>query len=1097
LLGGTESVTALSAHPASNPTAIRGIQYDAGASGLCSLELTTPIVGLDRDSVLLINASEYVRVLSVTAGTAGQNNYSIRCSMAGTHAVGESVAAVPTFRAVTESAHVAGEPITSAYMDFTVATGSGQAGLAIAPPANLTVAGLAQRAITLDDYMHVSVSLDAPESLTSLTLQIFTTASSTSPDAGLFTIDILPLIAGRTGWVELLFPIRTMAFIGGDASRSLSSVSDLQINAVATGAVHLLIGSWSVQGGYGATVPADSLSGLYYRFRYRSSITGAKSIPSPATRYGLYPDRALVEVTVQPSTDPQVDLIDIERFGGGSNVWHQVGTVANGVVVFNDEQTLVAIQANPALETDVYQPFPIQGLPFGPGAVDVVGTSVRRNSGPAFDTRWAPGTLLVVGQNVFTLYSQPTDGDNLQIVESAGVQTGVQFLVQSPTILGQPLGKMWGPIGGTTATFNFACGDGINPGRQYFTKGNDPDAAPDTSFIDITSPSEPLLNGFIWKNQSYVWTGMRLFALRPQLQGAGNLFVPIETGVGVGLLADWAFCTGPSVWYLGHDGIYETDCNTAVNITDDDLYPLFPHGNQTAFAVAVRGVIYYPPDLTRIADLRLIYHKEYVIFDYVDTAGARRSLFYRTIDKSWWPDTYTPGLTCHFSVSRTGMNNIEGLIAGTTNGFVALQAGASDFGANIPARAVTASYNFGDFRAEKQIGDTAIQGIFNNETISVVPLFNEGNTALVAQLVTGGVNIQQVFLDFNNGAGQLARDIALDFTWNSSQPISLYTWTPSLIAKVEAALKRATDRTDLGYAGRKHIRTLRVQFDSYGLAKNFQVLRDQGQLGTTIGPIIGQGEQAIPIALQPPIDAEMIWLQPIDSNPWRLMGLDAVYDRYPELSASYTSVMLAGIPGDKWVQGVRLVADTAGETVQVRVKYDGGQDGPLLEVRTFGKQSIPFSWTPFIAHTIELVPVDVTDSISIFESETEVVWEPMPELATIWKAQPTTFDLDGFLHLRDGYVGLISNGPVSLVFKTEGADIVQPFDSTFGVYQKLYWSAPPNKSRFYTPELTSDQPFRLFLRDCEVRVKQWGSAGPYQTVKPFGDVSRTKGGVTI
>jgi hypothetical protein len=63
-----------------------------------------------------------------------------------------------------------------------------------------------------------------------------------------------------------------------------------------------------------------------------------------------------------------------------------------------------------------------------------------------------------------------------------------------------------------------------------------------------------------------------------------------------------------------------------------------------------------------------------------------------------------------------------------------------------------------------------------------------------------------------------------------------------------------------------------------------------------------------------------------------------------------------------------------------------------------------------------------------------------------------------------------------------------------GVYRKTYLILPPNKAKLYTYSLiNSPAGFRLFKKDCEVRVKQWGSTGPYIPFNPFGGPHRADG----
>ena len=95
---------------------------------------------------------------------------------------------------------------------------------------------------------------------------------------------------------------------------------------------------------------------------------------------------------------------------------------------------------------------------------------------------------------------------------------------------------------------------------------------------------------------------------------------------------------------------------------------------------------------------------------------------------------------------------------------------------------------------------------------------------------------------------------------------------------------------------------------------------------------------------------------------------------------------------------------------------------------------------------------------------------------------------------------LVSTANVLLTVKAVGNPL-SPFtytiSSTAGLYDKLYQQLQAMKCRAVTYSLTGAAPFRVYERDVEVRVKQWGSTGKFLSRTPIGDLTRTKGGARI
>lgn len=199
-----------------------------------------------------------------------------------------------------------------------------------------------------------------------------------------------------------------------------------------------------------------------------------------------------------------------------------------------------------------------------------------------------------------------------------------------------------------------------------------------------------------------------------------------------------------------------------------------------------------------------------------------------------------------------------------------------------------------------------------------------------------------------------------------------------------------------------------------------------------------------------------------------------------------------GYPGAKFFQGFVLEADTENRVKQFYVEdSDGASNKQAFNAQFANQSEQAYSFTaPFIAHHVRLVP---SDEILWRLFRVRYIYEPVPELAPSWITQGTTHDIKGFQHLNCAYIALMSTAAVTLTINVDGTDYAYNIASTGGVYQKKYLMLGALKGKLFTYKLTSGSGFRLFQRDCEVRVKGWNDAGPYQVANPFGDVHRIAG----
>ena len=180
--GNQETVLLREIHPAISTTTIQGIQYDSGSTGPCSIVLTGSPEGLDRNSLLFLTGTEYVRVLSVNLSPDG-STYSIRTSTSSVHAPGDSVVGQLSWYIYTVQAHSSAESIVAQCI-YAHGSSLGTAKSATNSIYNIfstDASSASGRPIDLaNDYCHISLWVTNAQALIQLQLVIDVDANTTS-----------------------------------------------------------------------------------------------------------------------------------------------------------------------------------------------------------------------------------------------------------------------------------------------------------------------------------------------------------------------------------------------------------------------------------------------------------------------------------------------------------------------------------------------------------------------------------------------------------------------------------------------------------------------------------------------------------------------------------------------------------------------------------------------------------------------------------------------------------------------------------------------------------------------------------------------------
>jgi hypothetical protein len=175
-----------------------------------------------------------------------------------------------------------------------------------------------------------------------------------------------------------------------------------------------------------------------------------------------------------------------------------------------------------------------------------------------------------------------------------------------------------------------------------------------------------------------------------------------------------------------------------------------------------------------------------------------------------------------------------------------------------------------------------------------------------------------------------------------------------------------------------------------------------------------------------------------------------------------------------------------------------------LNVVGAGRQRVPLplnqTGTEVYAYNIEFdFAWNANASVQPIVYQYDILYRHEPAELTHWELPPTSFGLQGYIHIRDIYLMVRSKANLTLTVTPIGGT-VQTFvlPSTGGAKSKLYVQLGPSKGKGYAFSVDSAVPFQIYADESELRVKQWLSKLGYQNVpvigreqvgKPFGLVN--------
>ena len=681
---------------------------------------------------------------------------------------------------------------------------------------------------------------------------LFGVGGGVTSDAGVYSGPGGPAPANET--VASALPIMLDAFNGGEDGGVAITTFNLNVPAAGVYPFEIDWDYWHHQGrqlwvrmsptpGIDATtippLPVGVRTNVSYAYKYRSSETGAQSNNSPYSPVEQTPVLANT-LTSAYSPDPQADKVDYYRQDIGLPNYTYVitgpndglGPVVNGVqynTLVTDTLTDLQAAANQIMQTDDFEPFPSIDTPKS-GNVTIVDGVVTWKSGDQFNVRWLPGTLMLIGapsQNAYSLVARPISATQViipgipdTIGDAAG--DGVPYNIAQPILAQQPILSMWGP---DAYGFMHACGDPNQPGAYLWAKAYNPDSAPQTNRLLLTSGSEVLMGGGLLNGISMVFSTLRAWLIYPNFADAqattegtaGTPWNPILSVTTRGLYVRNCLCSvgGKAIAFRAPDGICITSGGGEQSLTDERLYNLFPHEGFIPAPVEIGPYEVWPPN--DMLPQTLTYQPGYIYYDYTGTDGVSHTLVFDEAAKGWGVDVGNPIVTAHgvdygatidpLHFPEPAMNPVSDTVVGCVDGSVRILSAAgfiAGYGVELATSVVaTGADNGGDARALKRIGDVFVRaGIVQGNPIALAFYSSQYETVVNGLLPNSlpGSGIGEILPYIVDGAGEAidVLDLEMILSWPTGSKNELDLWQPVLMPLPAAILSRRTDGISVG-----------------------------------------------------------------------------------------------------------------------------------------------------------------------------------------------------------------------------------------------------------------------------------------------------------
>ena len=1084
-----ETVPIESIYQAIAPTTIAAIAYDSGSNGPCTIQLSVPTDGLQRNSLLRLNNAENVRVLSVTRSL--DNIPSIRCSTVGTFSAGQSVVGFRSFRAWFANNHTAGETLSTSYLQLAV-TGAGIASLAkiIALDLSSTNAG-ANRPIQGEDFIHISLLVADWSLITEIQLQVDIDAATNTFAENYYYTSIRPpdLLASiqqtsssltaqqqemqrRMLDAQRQSALQALDAYNAEKARLLRDLSFAtpayrtylleRLAALERANQPLLqaINSGAISQGQGP-ITSEAASGAQQWTEVLVPVSGFERVGSDTSRG--WKDVQAFRITVNATAAVNVGM---DALWIGGTYGPDTREAASGIIY-----CYVARNSTTGSESNASPPTRSPVLPQREGVTGSIPAGYADPQADVFDVYRIGGTL---GEYHYVLTAPAGSPNFIDTLPDDVVSTQkiLQFDRFQPwpvpdrprSGIGTVVGTRFIRTSGDLLNPDWAAGTQIIINDRTYTFYSQPDSA---QTVELSQSAGSQI-GVRWEIPEPLLVGQPLPVVFGPYSGGGSgeFFFACGDRINPGYLY---FCNG----------------NDPESASDENILEVCPPEEKLMAGGVLDGIVYVFSDRRSWRILpsfnqgasgagSLFYHQQTAMGKglagrYAITFGDR--IYWVSYDGIWTSrgdsiESLTDdSLAPLFRRDGSGYNQ-------TLGGLVPISFAEEDERYHHLTYSRDGLYH--DYR-----------GVDGNFYTNFYSFLTQGwfadryNDPITFTLREEGPYTDTIIR--GSGSGRVYNQLATQFS-DSGAAIQCAMVTGEEDWGDSRAEKLVGDQMiDLDPAGQSVAASLQLNNNTSSADLAALTGSVRSRLIRDLNGGLGIYARSAALSLS--------WLGS--------SGITKVYEWQPsalikpELMVRRASDWdTAGYEGPKWLQGMRLKADTQGVAKEIQVQYDQDRIVANLTITHNGEVTREYSWPPVVAHQMRIIGLD-DDQWRMLG--VEWIAEPEPGLAGRWQTQFTNLDLRGYWHIRDLLIAHRSFADLTLTVGVDGVSYTYLIPGSGGQRVRTYLAAQAVKGKYAQLIVTSSLDFALYLKDVEIRAKPWGSTGGYQTFRPFGDLSRATG----
>lgn len=614
--------------------------------------------------------------------------------------------------------------------------------------------------------------------------------------------------------------------------------------------------------GSGPPTPTGPFTPYTYVYTFSQGPGGTDSNPSVVMTSGVTPNGHQIEITLTPSTDPQVNTIKIYRAGGSfaDGDYRFLASVPASTTTYEDISLDQDIASNPIADFDNDPPvtatlptsYVANAVSFasGTGAAGTINTlNLDYSSGytSVVSVFATPGTLFFINDGSPETVTVISSTASTITVYFQNTHT-LPFLVICSAQTASPC-----TIALTAFNSIFLAGNALGPHILYKSKTSQPTYFPvlelSTGISDaiiVGTPSNPIM-ALVEYGGSIISMNYECIFYVSVFQG--QMQTPVTSPAKRGLITRKAYVkVSNEIWYLSYDGIYSF-AGGEEQWRSEQIDPLFrgiPIGNYLPINMA-------PGQNTVGLDIiEFSFTDNEIRMNYTDTANVHHVLRYHMKFQRWSIDTYNSafGNVEIFSqytedndgTAFLGVDKGAGATAATRLQFWNIENGTSDGWITTPtdgtAIQFAESMNTIDIApaTDKLFSDFLVEAANPSNALAIATYYNwstiaDGTDAFA--IAPSGIARTRYPFPLHNSQGMYAYAMQLRVSGTSTTGCSLYTLTVHYVDLATYTKGFAFDYSDEGYADDKVLRWLDLECDTGGIAATLNVQIDSNTTAFT------------------------------------------------------------------------------------------------------------------------------------------------------------------------------------------------------------------------------------------------------------------------